>query len=212
MYIGIDPSLTKTGIAIIDIEKKKILLDYCSPKVEEEKILNTYKKTVIKANQISRKILYMINNYGNEKTNVIFEEPMLFSQKASVLGILSGVIINSLLNNEKTLNIYTLSPNAIYSLNRGSFVYNLKTDNKKTKSKLVVQDLLSIFKNIGWSVDVLSNNKKKTRKISADEAEAFLMALLLAKDELNKVMIKNSILAIKDIIPNITHKYGINNV
>lgn len=105
---------------------------------------------------------------------------MISSFKASSLGVLSGVLIASIINTELVNEIYTVNPNTIRQLN--SAVSNKEKVTKKQLSLKVANEILEYLQSLGFKV-VLEKSEKRKRKLSHDEAEAFLLLLLLLNHE-----------------------------
>jgi Holliday junction resolvasome RuvABC endonuclease subunit len=185
LYIGIDPSYSKTGLAIISIGSKTSLNKIDFYALSPSGVNATYADAVYRARSILIDILTYINE-SDDKVSVIMEEPLLSSIKASRLGILSGILVSGLLSEEKVESIYTIPPYYVASLNNK--VAKDNSLNKKQASLLIVGKILDKLKEHGFSV-VIHNDKfkkdgsVKPRQLSHDEAEAFLMLLVLLKSK-----------------------------
>lgn len=178
VYIGIDPSYTKTGVSYIDLEDKFILFKAITPDGRND----TYVDMVKRAQEIADEITKITKN---EETKVILEEPLIISQKASSLGILSGVLATELMNNEDISLLKTIMPNAVANTNRGLKEYTSKT--RKKVSRQIVLKYLEVFEERGYKV-VIYNDKTnqdgsmRSRVLSSDEAESFIMLIILLRD------------------------------
>lgn len=176
IYIGIDPSYTKTGVSYIDLADKFILLNAVTPEGTNESYIDMIKRARLISTDIFSKL--------DRDNIVIMEEPLIVSQKASSLGILSGVLATELLNNIMIDEVYTLHPNAVSNTNRGQKDYSSK--NRKNVSRRVALEYIEVFKSFGYKV-VIYNDKTnkdgsmKKRVLSTDESEAFIMTLMLMR-------------------------------
>lgn len=181
IYVGIDPSFSKTGMAFLDIENKIITFDSASPPGKNE----TYKDAIDRASFILSKFASLLER--DRSYIVIYEEPLFSSMKASRLGILSGMIAFGLAALSNISEIYTINPSVIASTGR-SVGKTIGEENRKKVSIYIVEQVLEYLKSIGYSVKI--NNEKlnkdgsmKERKISHDESEAFMMLLELLKNQ-----------------------------
>lgn len=180
LYIGIDPSLSKTGLCIVDTALKKIVFYAITP----IKRLDTYTNRLLKSIEIADRVLESIIEKLNtpEGGVLIYEEPLVTSRKSSALGTLSGVLGSTLYRNID-IPIYTIGPNTVYSMNR---TISKKTgENKKNTSRNVGLEVLQLFKEDGYEVIIdnegktRANGKPRERVLTTDEAEAFIMVLYL---------------------------------
>jgi hypothetical protein len=181
LYVGIDPSFTKTGTCYLDTDKKTILFNAISPDGKNE----DYIKTIERASYVSLEIIKRLSIRGQVK--VILEEPLAMSMKASRLGILSGLLGLSLLLVPSIERIYTISPSYIARLNNP--IAKRKGLSKKVASQYVVEKILSYMQeSMGYKV-IIHNDKlnkdgsQKKRKLSHDEAESFILLLRMLDEE-----------------------------
>lgn len=177
VYVGIDPSYTKTGVAYIDLEDKYIVFNAITPEGRNDSYVDMIKRAMI----IKREL----NKFTeNEPTKVMIEEPLIISQRASSLGILSGVLASELTQDSDVETIHTLNPNAVNNTNRNIKGYTSKT--RKKISQQIVLEYLKVFEEEGYKVVVYNDKTNndgsmKKRIVSSDEAEAFIMALILIR-------------------------------
>lgn len=177
-YVGIDPSFSKTGLCIIDLENKRITFKSISPPGTNK----TYADAINRSIYIER-ALYNTIPYP---AVVLIEEPLISSMMASRLGILSGVVMSGLIKNNHIHKIYTTNPISVTQLN--SVAPNKGELTKKQLSLRIANDILSYFETQDFNI-IITNDKlnkdgtPKQRKISHDEAEALILALLLLKQE-----------------------------
>jgi hypothetical protein len=181
LYVGIDPSFTKTGTCYLDTDKKTILFNAISPDGKNE----DYIKTIERASYVSLEIIKRLSIRGQVK--VILEEPLAMSMKASRLGILSGLLGLSLLLVPSIERIYTISPSYIARLNNP--IAKRKGLSKKVASQYVVEKILSYMQeSMGYEI-IIHNDKlnkdgsQKKRKLSHDEAESFILLLRMLDEE-----------------------------
>lgn len=177
-FLGIDPSYSKTGIALVNTINKEIKTVAISPPGTNK----TYNDSIERAEYVVNEIL--AHNYTDDM-NVIMEEPLLTSQMASRLGILSGIIATTLKNNNNITNIKTVAPNVVAATNRKVKGYTSKT--KKRISSEKAHEYLEVFIKHGYTVEVYNDKLKadgtpRARKMSPDEAESLIMVILLLKE------------------------------
>lgn len=182
LYVGIDPSYSRTGVAYLDSETKEITFTVVSP----EGTNKDYAMAVTRSAEIVYNTL--LNLDYTQDTKIIFEEPLVSSLMASRLGILSGVVATSLLLIPSIIEIYTIGPSVVASMNRRLDNYKeLKKLHKKRLSLEVVLSLLDILEADGYTIHITQKRNKKgkliNRKLTHDEAEAFLILLQLLKQE-----------------------------
>lgn len=179
VYVGIDPSYSRTGVVYFDSSKKKITFKAISPEGSNE----TYLAAANRAAYIASSIVRDLSD--KEDVFIIFEEPLLNSIKASRLGLLSGILALSLVFTPSVRSIYTLTPSIVASMNRN--IPNKEKLDKKKISSMVVESMLEYMGSKGFKIEVLNDKFKKDgtmkeRKMSHDEAEAFLILLHLLKE------------------------------
>ena len=176
-FVGIDPSYSKTGVCRIDVEAKEIVFTSISPKGTNK----TYADAVHRALYIADNIIKFVD--ADSDISYVLEEPLVMSQMASRLGILSGVIITTLKKSIHPHNkIYTVNPVGITQLN--SALANREKLTKKQLSMKIATDILEYLESEGFNIKItaLKYNKdgsSRKRKLSHDEAEALLLTLLL---------------------------------
>lgn len=170
IYVAVDPSFTRTGLCILDTKRKTIYFKPISPPGTNK----TYSDTINRS-------LYVLNNifdsfHLHELVTLLIEEPMVSSIKASSLGVLSGVLTSHLVNHEIITKLYTANPNTIRQLN--SALPNKNEVSKKALSKTSVELILKLFEEIGYTI-TLWTDKPRKRQICHDEAESFMLLLLM---------------------------------
>lgn len=176
IYIGVDPSFTKTGVCYLNTRTKEIVFNAISPPGTND----TYKDTLDRSGLVAIGVLKNIDMMRDAVA--IIEEPLVSSIKASSLGILSGIVAWSLAFMPSIKRVYSVSPTYISSMNRK--IAKSNSLNKKQASLYIVSALLELFSDYGYRIRILNDkyNKDgtmKARKLSHDEAEAFMLTLLL---------------------------------
>lgn len=175
-YIAVDPSYTKTGIAILNEVSNTLSLKVVTPPGKNE----TFRDAVERSAIIATGVIEELKVY--EKAILLIEEPMVTSMMASRLGMLSGIVITTSLLLPNISNIYTVNPVSITSLN--SALPYKKEMSKKRLSQRVAGELIEFFTDIGYAIDIrpLRYNKDgspRARVVSHDEAEALILLTLL---------------------------------
>lgn len=176
IYFGVDPSFTKTGVCYIDVEQKKIVFNAISPPGTNE----SYQKALQRSGHIALALVQELDlakpSYG------IIEEPLMSTFKASRLGILSGIVVWTLAFMPSIKKIYSLTPSYISRTNKE--VIKSQGINKKQASIHVVLGMLEVLKEEGYEIKIINDkyNKdgsEKVRRLSHDEAEAFILTFTL---------------------------------
>jgi Holliday junction resolvasome RuvABC endonuclease subunit len=176
LYVGIDPSFSKTGVCYFDQEAKTITFNAISPDGTND----SYKAALDRSGQIVLEVLRQLSTHEN--ATCIIEEPLMSSFKASRLGILSGVVVWSLAFMPNIKYIWSVTPTYIARTNAN--IVKGQGINKKQASLFVALSILDYLGQEGYKIDILNNkyNKDgsmKARKLSHDEAEALILTLLL---------------------------------
>lgn len=181
VYVGIDPSYTKTGLCIVDTYKKEIIFNAISPGGKNNHYIDSVNRSALIALQIIRDT----NIYDSIK--MVIEEPLRSSMKASGLGVLSGILLWSTAMMPNITNIYSIAPYYVSWLSR---YFAKKYDlNKKKASSLLASNVIDYYCNkLNYNVTIKNNKYKKdgtqkSRILSHDEAEAFLLTLALIRHE-----------------------------
>lgn len=205
IYVGVDPSYSKTGVSYIDTTNKTIVFNAVIPGGTNK----TYKDAIERAMKISIDIIQP--TLISKKVTLVMEEPLINSQMASRLGLLSGVLITAFTLMPHIKEIYTLAPNVVSQTNRKVKGYTAKT--RKKISGEQVEKYLEVFEQHGYTVLVYNKIKNKdgsmrNRKMSTDEAEGFILALLGMRD-LNGLPIE-IIEALEEINKGLTINYTLN--
>ena len=162
--VSLDPSFTRTGICIIDLENKHIMFYTASHKIGEKRFENV----VHAAQSITSQIQAIIKeNCGNEYA-LISEEPLPMSSMSSALYSLDTLIFHTFESHIKiTYNPATLR----------SRIHGHKYDKKDSQN--LAEKYLKILEKSGYMIISILGTKKK---VNNDAAEAFLYAHLFLKD------------------------------
>ena len=178
-YLAIDPSFSRTGIAILDTETRSIKLKPVSPVGTNDSYTNTVERSAYIIAEVLKEFKV------SDNISVIIEEPMVRSLKASALGILSGVSVTTLLLLPIINEIRTVNPITIKSLN-SVLPYKNKLS-KKQLSLHVAEELIEFYKSIGHTVELVplkynKNGSPRSRALTHDEAESLILLTVLLLD------------------------------
>lgn len=185
LYLGIDPSFTKTGLCLLDTTSKKIVVDFVSPSGTND----DYREIVRRMSSIRDGIDDIVGRHccgGIDNMCAVIEEPLSSSMKASRLGMLSGFLIANMIPDQRLGNIYTVDPAYIAWLVR-PYAKKHKIGNKKTASRVVANLIINYLGNeFGYSLSILNSklDKKgnpKKRIMSHDEGEAFILVFTMMR-------------------------------
>jgi len=177
LLCAIDPSFTKTGITVLDLSNKQIDFYTISPVGTNDNFLLTLNRASFIADKIEELI--------TSDTIVITEEPLFSSIKASSLGILAGILYSKLNSTEKIKELYSIKPSYVAHLNT-PIAKKFKL-NKKQASLYVVNSIIDKLREVGFTININNPDKlkkdgtEKVRKLSHDEAESFLILLVLLR-------------------------------
>jgi hypothetical protein len=180
-YVGIDPSFTKTGVCYLDLDNKTIKFVGVSPEGRNDHYVDILNRSAFVAMSIIRH--FDLHN----DVEVIIEEPLMGSYKASSLGMLSGITVWSLAFISNVKNIYSINPKHISSVNK--HLRKKLGMSKKAVSKHVASEILEYFiATLGYDVELYTtiinkDGSKRKRALSHDEAEAFLLLITLLIDK-----------------------------
>lgn len=176
VYVGIDPSFTKTGVCYVDTQDKTVTFNAISPPGTN----TNYKKSLDRSGYI---VVSLIKELDMKKdTYAVMEEPLMSTYKASRLGILSGIVAWTLAFMPNIKKIYSITPTYIARTNKD--LVKFQGFKKKQASQHVALGMLDILQKEGWTFKILNDkyNKDgtmKNRKLSHDEAEAFILTFKL---------------------------------
>lgn len=164
ILISLDPSFTRTGICIINLQAKEIYFETASCKIGEKQFVN-----VVKAGQsIVTQLTDIFSKYGSQ-FSLISEEPLPMSSMSSALYSLDTLIYNAF----ESHIIKTYNPSTLRSKIHGH-KYG-KKDSQELTDKYI-----KILTDSGYCVKSLLGTK---RKIVHDCCEAFLYAHLFLHTE-----------------------------
>ena len=180
MYlISVDPSFTKTGVSYINIKDKHIIFDVITPAGTND----TYKDAIVRSVTVAENILSK-QALQDIPIHIALEEPLINSQMASRLGILSGVIANTLIRDTRVSSIHTVAPNIASLTNRGLKDYTSRS--RKMVARDIVLEYIKVFEANGYTVNIYNEKKNKdgtmrSRVLTSDEADSFIIAIVVLK-------------------------------
>lgn len=176
IYVGVDPSFTKTGVCYFDTETKHIMLNA----IQAPGTNKTYKDAINRSGYVALNIIKPID--ASKDVYVLIEEPLMSTFKASRLGILSGVVVWTLAFMPFIKKVYSITPTYIARTNKE--LAKQEGLNKKKASQFVALGMLEVLQKHGYTFEVMNNkyNKDgsvKARKISHDESEALILTFTM---------------------------------
>lgn len=163
ILISLDPSFTRTGICIINLETKEIYFETASCKIGEKQFVNVVKAAQSVVSQLKNIFL----KYGNE-FDLISEEPLPVSSMSSALYALDTLIYNTF----ESHIIKTYNPSTLCSK-----IHGHKYDKKDSQE--LTEKYLNKLSSCGYTVKSVLGTKKK---IPHDCCEALLYAHLFLHD------------------------------
>lgn len=180
IYLGIDPSYTNTGVVILDTDNKTIKFLGISPPGTND----SYGMMLNRSAYVSVNILRHLPL--DKQIKSVMEEPLLTSQRASTLGVLSAGVSWSLAYVGSVTDMYSVNPRYVSSL--VSPTAKKLGINKKQAGKYIVERLLEYYvERKGYTV-IIHNDKTnkdgsmRKRVLSHDEADAFLLLTTLLRE------------------------------
>ena len=162
--IGLDPSYTRTGICIIDLENKTIVFETASEKIGEKQFENVVKAAKSIVNQLKE---IFIKYCGNDY-DIVSENPLPCSSMSPALYALDSLIYREF---EPHIKI-TYNPRTLASRIHGHKY-------SKTDSQDLAEKYLKTLSEKMYTILSVIGTK---RKITNDNAEAFLYCHLYLKD------------------------------
>jgi hypothetical protein len=162
VLISLDPSFTRTGICIINLESKEIYFDTASCKIGEKQFENV----VHAAQNIIKQLENIFSRYDDYE--LIHESPLPCSSMSAALYSLDSLIYNKFESHIKT----TYNPATLRSR-----IHQHKYS-KEDSVELATKYLNNLFKS-GYKILSVFGTKKK---IPHDCCEAFLYSWLYLKD------------------------------
>ena len=159
-YVSIDPSLAGFGIAIMDLEHKQIILDELKADSHHDFIMMSW-SIINLYNDFHNKY----KEYLNDTTYIAQELPIsagINSGKLNALGIYFYANLGALSAFNK-IRVY-------HPIKLKVFHHKKKYDKKDTM--LVIEDILNIFRNNGYNIDIRYSRTKKNLSITNNEADA----------------------------------------
>jgi len=182
VYVGLDPSMAGFGIAIINKNKQEIILDELKSDDHHNFIWMCWS-----IENLYNGIYSRYKNYFDYKTCFAQELPIsagINSGKLNALGIFFYHKLGSL---SKYENIKVYHP-----IKLKVFHHKKKYDKKDTI--MVVEDILEMFKKIGYVVYIKVSRLKKEESITNNEADAMMYAIKTYIDRNPDALITKEIL------------------
>ena len=173
--VSLDPSFTRTGICIIDLESKHIMFYTASHKIGEKQFENIVRA----AQSITSQVQAIIKESCGNEYALISEAPLPMSSMSAALYSLDTLIFNSFECHIK----HTYNPATLRSR-----IHGHKYDKKDSQN--LAEKYIKILEKSGYIIKSEIGTKKK---ITHDNAEAFLYAhLYLHDNEHNDFQFDNS--------------------
>ena len=162
--ISLDCSYTRTGICILDLEKKTFIFETASEKIGEKQFENVVRAAKSIVNQLKE----IFNKYCGDDFDLIMENPLPCSSMSPALYALDTLIYREFESHIKT----TYNPRTLASKIHGHKY-------SKTDSQDLAEKYLKILSEKMYTILSVIGTK---RRITNDNAEAFLYAHLYLKD------------------------------
>jgi len=165
VYFGIDPSLSGFGIAIINKNTQTIILDELKADDHHNFIMMCWAIENMYNDFIERYQWFL-----NEHTCIAQELPISAGINSGKLNALGIYFYSNLGHLSKYQNIKVYHP-----IKLKSFHHKKKYDKKDTM--IVVDDVLNMFRKIGYTIDIRYSRTKKSSQITNNEADAMMYAI-----------------------------------
>lgn len=165
-FIGLDPSLSAFGIAVIDTDKKQIILDQRKSDNHHDFVLMSWSI----ANMYNNIFDTYMKIFKDEKTFIAQEAPIssgINSGKLNALGMYFYINLGSFSSYK---SIRTFHP-----IKLKVFHHKKKYDKKDTIE--VVTNILEYLEESGYKVSLTVSRTKKSLSITDGEADAFMYAI-----------------------------------
>ena len=177
---GFDPSFTGFGIAKIDFKNpfnKKINLDEISTDFKGGK----FKSVVDASEDLVDKVLYEYPEAFSHEAMTSQEIPPTYGYYTTKLWVLGAHLFKAL--HKKAL---------CFSTSYLSFIHGKR--NKKEDTIALVEEILALFEQYGYKVEIKVSETKKSIKMTSNEADAMLYAtrLFIKSYQIENVNLVNS--------------------
>lgn len=161
--VGLDPSFTRTGICIVNLNSKEIFFETASCKIGEKIFENVYKA----AKDITRQISDIVYKRCSDNFDMISESPLPCSSMSPALYALDTLIYDTFESHFKmTYNPATLR----------SKIHGHKYEKKESQELA-----LTYIKTLSENKYIIKSEMGTKRKLCHDCAEAFLYCHLYLK-------------------------------
>lgn len=178
VYLGVDPSFSGTGIVLYDPAGKQIHFYKSKPPGTNA----NYQLLLSRSALIAFDLVRALYDYHEDVITVI-EEPLLTTQKAASMGVLSASLTWTLAYHPQVLEMYSVNPSYVGVVGRA--MMKITGLNKKQAIKHAVLQILEYFTKVK-GYDIIIHNDKlnndgtpKARQLSTDEADSFVLMLVL---------------------------------
>lgn len=182
IYFGLDPSLAGFGIAIINKNSQEIILDELKADDHHNFVLMCWSIENMYNDFIKRYCLYL-----NEYTCFAQELPISAGINSGKLNALGIFFYNKLGSLSKYENIKVYHP-----IKLKVFHHKKKYDKKDTIT--VIEDILDMYKEIGYKIDIKYSRLKKEARITSNEADAMMYVIKTYIDRNPEAIISKQIL------------------
>lgn len=180
ILIGLDPSFTRTGIAVLNTDSKKIFLRTCGcaitsngEKKDFKHVLNASLGVIHQIDEELKEIARDDNySWSYKDAFMVCEEPLPLSLMSAALYCLDSLLINYF---STFVQIHTFNVSFLKHLKK-QMGYDDKNGNGKKNSVELARKYIDLLIKKGWAIDCDNN-------LCHDCAEAFLYFIVLATNE-----------------------------
>lgn len=170
-YVGLDPSLAAFGIAVIDTKTQTIYLDQIKSDDHHNFVLMSWSIANL-FEEFRSKYQYFLDD---DETYIAQEAPISSGINSGKLNALGLYFYINCGERSSYGQIKTYHPIKLK-------LFHHKKGYSKQDTISVVNDLLEMFEDIGYSVKVVKSRTKKTLTITDGEADAFMYAVKMYLD------------------------------
>lgn len=177
IFAGVDPSLKRTGISVMDIENKKVYINKFEFKEPMRNL--SFNGVLERAILVKKLVIEWLESLGKVDL-VISETPPPMARFSSGLSILDGLLIDQLV--ERT-GCKVLFLGAGYL----SYLHRTKKYIKDDSMKLF-ENIKKVFEEKGYEIVTYYGLKKGLPKICHDEAESFIfLSRLVCRENIDNM-------------------------
>ena len=182
IYIGLDPSMAGFGISIIDKNSQTIILDELKADDHHNFIMMCWS-----IENMYNDFWNKYNYYIDENTCIAQELPISAGINSGKLNALGIFFYHKLGSINKYANIKVYHP-----IKLKVFHHKKKYDKKDTL--IVVEDILKMFEEIGYKIDIRYSRIKKKIVLTSNEADSMMYAIKTYIDRNPQAIISTKIL------------------